>query len=59
MVRNKLNSRNVVAITICLVGHLAGFWEFASRPSLCETPPSRQASGWSSTMRGRSAFLTE
>ena len=23
----------------CLVGHFAGFWEFASRPSLCETPP--------------------
>jgi len=23
----------------CLVGHFAGFWEFATRPSLCETPP--------------------
>jgi len=27
----------------CLVGHLAGIWEFCSRPSLCETPPERQA----------------
>ena len=27
----------------CLVGHLAGFWEFCSRPNLCETPPERQA----------------
>jgi len=25
------------------VGHFAGFREFASRPSLCETPPARQA----------------
>jgi len=25
------------------VRHFAGFWEFASRPSLCETPPERQA----------------
>jgi len=23
----------------CLVGHFAGFWEFTTRPSLCETPP--------------------
>jgi len=22
----------------CLVGHLAGFWEFCSRPSLTDTP---------------------
>ena len=22
----------------CLVGHLAGFWEFTSRPSLSDTP---------------------
>jgi len=27
----------------CLVGHFAGIWKFASRPSLCETPPARQA----------------
>jgi len=27
----------------CLVRHFAGFWKFSSRPSLCETPPERQA----------------
>jgi len=27
----------------CLVRHFAGIWEFASRPSLSETPPERQA----------------
>jgi len=25
------------------VGHFAGFWKFSSRPSLCDTPPERQA----------------
>ena len=35
----------------CLVGHFTGIWEFASRPSLSETPPERQAPDTLAAMR--------
>jgi len=42
------------------VGHFAGFWKFCSRPSLCETPPERQAPDTLVAMRAQpssSAYL--
>jgi len=30
----------------CLAGHFAGFWKFASRPSLTDTPACRQAANY-------------
>jgi len=33
------------------VGHFAGFWEFATRPSLTDTPACRQAAKTLEAMR--------
>ena len=42
----------------CLVGHLAEFWEFCSRPSLTDTPACRQAAKTLSASSGQRSETT-